>query len=44
LDHNCASKGVFLLELEEIDDSEVVADGLGVSIHALTGLCGANTM
>jgi hypothetical protein len=44
LDHKCASKGVFLMELEEIDDPEVVANKLGVSLHALTGLCCANTM
>jgi hypothetical protein len=44
LDHMCASKGVFLVELEETDDLEIVADELGVSLHALTSLCGANTM
>jgi hypothetical protein len=41
LDHKCASKGVFLME---IDDPETIADELGVSLHALTSLCGANTM
>jgi DNA-directed RNA polymerase subunit N (RpoN/RPB10) len=44
LDHKCASKGVFLMELEETDGPEAVVDELGVSLHALTGLCGANTM
>jgi hypothetical protein len=43
LDHKCASKGVFLMELED-DDLTQVADELGVSLHALTGLCGSNTM
>jgi hypothetical protein len=43
LDHKCASKGVFLMELED-DDPTQVADELGVSLHALTGLCGTNTM
>jgi hypothetical protein len=43
LDHKCASKGGFLMELED-DDPAQVADELGVSLHALTGLCSANTM
>jgi hypothetical protein len=37
LDHKCASKGVFLTELED-DNPAQVADELGVSLHALTGL------
>jgi hypothetical protein len=32
LDHKCASKGVFLMELEETDDPEAVAGELGVSL------------
>jgi hypothetical protein len=44
LDHKCASKGVFLMELEEDDDPTQVADELGISLHALIGLCGTNTM
>jgi hypothetical protein len=44
LDHKCASKGVFLMELEETDDLEIIADEFGVSLHAMTGLCGATTM
>jgi hypothetical protein len=43
LDHKCSSKGFFLMELED-DDPTQVADELGVSLHALTGLCGSNTM
>jgi hypothetical protein len=37
-------EGGFLMELEEDDDPAQVADELGVSLHALTGLCGTNTM
>jgi hypothetical protein len=44
LDHKCATKGGFLMELEEDDDPATVADELGVLLHALTGLCGTNTM
>jgi hypothetical protein len=36
-------QGGFLMELED-DDPTQVADELGVSLHALTGLCGTNTM
>jgi hypothetical protein len=32
------------MELEEDDDPAVVADELGVSLHAPTGLCGTNMM
>jgi hypothetical protein len=32
------------MELEEDDDPAMVADDLGVSLHAITGLCGTNTM
>jgi hypothetical protein len=44
LDHKCASKGFFLVELGEEDNVEAVADKLGVSLHALTGLCTTNMM
>jgi hypothetical protein len=36
-------QGGFLMELED-DDPTQVADELGVSLHALTGLCSTNTM
>jgi hypothetical protein len=32
------------MELEEDDDPAIVVDQLGVSLHALTGLCGTNMM
>jgi hypothetical protein len=32
------------MELEEEDDAEAVEDELGVSLHALTGLCATNTI
>jgi hypothetical protein len=44
VDHKCAMKGVFLMELEEEDDATTLADDLGISLHALTGLTGANTL
>jgi predicted aspartyl protease len=37
-------KGVFLMELEEDDGAATLADDLGISLHALTGIAGANTM
>jgi hypothetical protein len=37
-------KGVFLMELEDDDDATAVADDLGISLHALIGITGANTM
>jgi hypothetical protein len=37
-------KGVFLMELAEEDDLDALADDLGISLHALTGLLDANTM
>jgi hypothetical protein len=43
-DHTCATKGVFLMELSEDDDPFVLADDLGISLHALTGLSSANTI
>jgi hypothetical protein len=43
-DHKCAMTGLFLMELEEEDHVAALADGLGISLHALTRLTGANTM
>jgi hypothetical protein len=43
-DHKCAMKGVFLMELNEGDDATALAEDLGISLHALTGISGANTM
>jgi hypothetical protein len=36
-------KGVFLIELEEADEAAALED-LGISLHALTGIAGANIM
>jgi hypothetical protein len=36
--------GVFLMELEEHDDPDSLADDLGISLNALTGISAANTM
>jgi hypothetical protein len=33
-DHKCKSKGVFLLELDDDAEAEVVAADLGISLHA----------
>jgi hypothetical protein len=44
LDHKCAMKGVFLIELDEHDDPDSLADELGISLHALTGISATNTM
>jgi hypothetical protein len=44
LDHKCAMKGVFLMELDEHDDPDSLADELGISLHALTGISATNTM
>jgi hypothetical protein len=43
-DHRCKAKGVFLLELDDDVESEVVERDLGISLHALTGINVANTM
>jgi hypothetical protein len=43
-DHKCAMKGVFLMELDESDDATALAEDLGISLHALIGISGANTM
>lgn len=42
--HKCAGKGVFLLELEDDQDIDAVAEELDISMHALTSLNVANTM
>jgi hypothetical protein len=44
LDPICLMKRVFVMELDDRDDPESVAEGIGISLHALTGLSGANTM
>jgi hypothetical protein len=44
LDHKCAMKGVFLMELDDHDDPDSLADDLGISLHALTGISATNTM
>jgi hypothetical protein len=43
-EHNCASKGVFLMELEEDDTVNDLTEDLKISPHALTGLVNSNTM
>jgi hypothetical protein len=43
-DHNCPMKRVFMMEFDDQEDPDVVADGLGISLHALTGLSGTNNM
>jgi hypothetical protein len=42
-EHKCTMKGVFLMELTEEYPTDL-ADDLGISLHALTGLSSANTM
>jgi hypothetical protein len=37
-------KGVFLMELDDHDDLDSLADDLGISLHALTGISATNTM
>jgi hypothetical protein len=37
-------QGVFLLELDDDIEPEVVADDLGISLHSLTSIDVANTM
>ncbi|WVZ58543.1 LOW QUALITY PROTEIN: hypothetical protein U9M48_008809, partial [Paspalum notatum var. saurae] len=43
-DHKCASKGVFLLQLDEDAMDEEAADELGISLHALTSIDAGQTM
>ncbi|WVZ76347.1 LOW QUALITY PROTEIN: hypothetical protein U9M48_024329 [Paspalum notatum var. saurae] len=43
-DHKCATKGVFLLELDDGTTEEEVTHELGISLHALTGISTAKTM
>jgi hypothetical protein len=37
-------KRIFVMELDNKEDSDVVADDLGISLHALTSLSGVKTM
>jgi hypothetical protein len=43
-DHKCKYNGVFLLKLNDDDEVEVVADDLGISLHALTSIDIADIM
>jgi hypothetical protein len=43
-DHQCSSKGVFLLELDDDVEEVEAIEELGISLHALTGIDVANTM
>jgi hypothetical protein len=43
-DHKCASKGVFLLELDDNMEEEEAVSDLGISLHALTGIDDGTTM
>jgi hypothetical protein len=42
--HKCASKGMFLLEVDDDIKVDTTADELGISLHAFTGIDVANTM
>lgn len=42
--HKCGGKGVFLLELDDGVELEDLAEELGISLHALTGIDVADTM
>jgi hypothetical protein len=44
LDHKCAARGVFLLELEDDTREEEEVAELGTSLHALTGIDVGETM
>jgi hypothetical protein len=43
-DHKCTSKGVFLLELDNVMEECEVAYDMDISLHALTGIDVGNTM
>jgi hypothetical protein len=43
-DHKCASKGVFLIEMDDDVEVDVAVDELGISLHALTDIDVFNTM
>jgi hypothetical protein len=43
-DHKCASKGVFLIEMDDDVEVDVAADELGISLDTLTGIDVSNTM
>jgi hypothetical protein len=42
--HKCASKGVFLMELADNEDTGSMTDDIEISLHALTCLSSAKTM
>jgi hypothetical protein len=44
IDHKCTTKGVFLIQLDDDMDEEDVAEDLGISLHALTGIDIDDTM
>jgi hypothetical protein len=43
-DHKCKTKSVFLLEMDDGDEPEALAEDLGISLHALTSIDVADTM
>ena len=43
-DHKCNARGVFLIELDDDAEADTLADDLGVSLHALTGIDVGGTM
>jgi hypothetical protein len=43
-DHKCATKGIFLMELEDNDALSDQVEDLEISLHALIGLANPNTM
>jgi hypothetical protein len=44
VDHKCTTKGVFLIQLDADMDEEDIAEDLGISLHALTGIDIGDTM
>jgi hypothetical protein len=43
-DHKCKSKSVFLLEMDDGDEPDVVTEDLGISLHMLTDIDVADMM
>jgi hypothetical protein len=43
-DHNCSMRRVYVMELDDQEDLEIIAEDLGISLHVLTGLSRASTM
>ncbi len=37
-DHRCATKGVYLIEMDDEVEVDTAADELGISLHTLTGI------